>query len=174
MPLGASVVRDAQGAVAGVNFAVWAPAATAVWVCLFQDDDGAEHQRLPLERMGNGVWAALAGGLQPGAQYGLRADGPWQPETGHRFNPAKLLLDPWAKALSDPTGQAFAQLALQTGHQPNAHGWASHQPDPHDNAAHVPRCVVVDERASASSPIGPRHHACPTTAWCCTKPTSRP
>jgi glycogen debranching enzyme GlgX len=152
MPLGASVVRDAQGAVAGVNFAVWAPAATAVWACLFQDDDGAEHQRLPLERMGNGVWAALAGGLQPGAQYGLRADGPWQPETGLRFNPAKLLLDPWAKALSDPAGQAFAQLALQTGHQPNAHGWASHQPDPHDNAAHVPRCVVVDERASASSP----------------------
>jgi glycogen debranching enzyme GlgX len=163
MPLGASVVRDAQGAVAGVNFAVWAPAATAVWVCLFQDDDGAEHQRLPLERMGNGVWAALASGLQPGAQYGLRADGPWQPETGHRFNPAKLLLDPSAKALADPTGQAFAQLALQTGHRPNAHGWASHQPDPHDNAAHVPRCVVVD----SGMPLAAAHTSAPT-------PTPRP
>jgi len=97
--------------------------------------------------MGNGVWAAFAAGVQPGALYGLRADGPWQPEAGLRFNPAKLLLDPWAKALADPSGHAFAQLALQTGHTPTQNGWASHQPDPHDNAAHVPRCVVVDDRA---------------------------
>ena len=163
MPLGASVVRDAHGDVAGVNFAVWAPAATAVWACLFQGEGGAEHQCLPLERMGNGVWAAFAGGLQPGALYGLRADGPWQPTAGHRFNPAKLLLDPWAKALADPSGQAFAQLSLQTGHQLNASSWASHQPDPQDNAAHVPRCVVVD----SGMPPAAAHPSAPT-------PTPRP
>lgn len=168
-PLGASVVRGASGAIAGVNFAVWAPAATAVWVCLFQADPAhppppqhasqhtpqhlAPHapQQLALQHMGNGVWAAFAAGLQPGALYGLRADGPWQPEAGLRFNPAKLLLDPWAKALADPSGHAFAQLALQTGHTPTPNGWASHQPDPHDNAAHVPRCVVVDEWAAATT-----------------------
>ena len=150
-PLGASVVRDASGAIAGVNFAVWAPAATAVEVCLFQADPAHPHpsQQLQLQRAGNGVWAAFAAGVLPGQLYGLRADGPWQPEAGHRFNPAKLLLDPWAKALADPSGQAFAQLALQTGHLPTPNGWASHQPDPHDNAAHVPRCVVVDEGAIA-------------------------
>ncbi|MBY0463373.1 MAG: hypothetical protein K2W33_00360, partial [Burkholderiales bacterium] len=150
-PLGATVVRDASGTVAGVNFAVWAPAATAVAVCLFQTEGtgpcAGTPRQLPLHRVGNGVWAAFAPGVLPGQLYGLRADGPWQPDAGHRFNPARLLLDPWAKALADPSGQAFAQLALQTGHLPTPNGWASHQPDPHDNAAHVPRCVVVDDCA---------------------------
>ncbi|HRK40284.1 MAG TPA: glycogen debranching protein GlgX [Burkholderiaceae bacterium] len=159
-PLGAHVVRQADGSIAGVNFAVWAPAASAVWVCLFEG--AAEQSRLALQPAGNGVWAVLAPPVRPGQLYGLRADGPWQPQAGHRFNPAKLLLDPWAKALADPSGQAFAHLSLQTGHMAGAtHSteWSAHQPDPRDNAAHVPRCVVLDEPLSPPAPP-------PVPGWC--------
>lgn len=136
----------------GVHFSVWAPDAHGVEVCLFEPGALLENQRRALQPSGNGIWAAFVPGLVAGQLYGLRASGPWQPEAGHRFNPARLLLDPWALALVGDT----ARLALQTGHasadplhpvQP----WREHQPDPADNAAHMPRCVVVDAQAELSA-----------------------
>ena len=143
----------------GVQFAVWAPQAEGLEVCLFDTATGPETRRIALAPEGNGVWQAFVPGLTAGQLYGLRASGPWVPVAGQRFNPARLLLDPWALALVGSTGQ----LALQAGHavadplhpsQP----WAQHQPNPLDNAAAMPKCVVVDTQAEldAGHAIAPR------------------
>lgn len=155
--LGAHLRR--QGAADGVHFSVWAPDAEGVEVCLFEPGAPAEHRRVALQAVGDGLWGVFVPGLAAGQLYGLRASGPWRPEEGHRFNPARLLLDPWALALVGAT----ERLALQTGHacadplhptQP----WGEHQPDPADNAARMPRCVVVDAQAElrAANGVAPR------------------
>ena len=82
----------------GVDFAVWSRQASAVSLCLF--DEKGEHR---LAMAGDGeVWRLRIEGLGPGARYGLRADGPWHPERGLCFDPAKLLVDPWAAAIDRP------------------------------------------------------------------------
>ena len=91
-PLGASWSPEST------NFAVHAPSATAVWVCLF-DDDGVES-RHQLTEQSLGIWHGALPDVAPGTRYGFRADGPWQPELGLRFNVDKLLLDPFARAIS--------------------------------------------------------------------------
>ncbi len=148
-------VQDGQR---GVRFAVWAPEAGAIEVELF---DAAQRStgRLALVATGNGLWSRFVPGLAAGQLYGLRAHGPWNPDAGQRFNPARLLLDPWALALVGDTGR----LALQTGHsaadplQPTQ-AWGQHQPDPRDNAAAMPKCVVLDTQAEldAGQAIAPR------------------
>jgi len=115
--------------------------------------------RLSLDPAGNGLWTCFVPGLAAGQLYGLRAHGPWNPPAGQRFNPARLLLDPWALALVGHT----ERLALQTGHwvadalRPDQ-SWAEHQPDPRDNAADMPKCVVVDALAecAAGQTMAPR------------------
>ena len=105
-PLGASA--DAQG----VNFAVFSAHATAMELCLYSDDGSTEMARLPLPARSGDVWHGHVRGAAAGLVYGLRAHGPWLPQHGHRFNPRKLLLDPyaretvgaleWSQALLDP------------------------------------------------------------------------
>jgi len=148
-----------QNGQAGVRFAVWAPEASGLEACLFDNATGPETRRIALAPTGNGVWQAFAPGLAAGQLYGLRASGPWRPEAGHRFNPAKLLIDPWAQALVGDT----ERLALQTGHTVAdpwhpTQVWAEHQPDPQDNATAMPKCVVLDTRAelAAGHAIAPR------------------
>ena len=80
------------------NFAVYSPAATALWVCLF-DADGHEVRHELTERT-LGIWHGALPGIPRGQLYGFRADGPWEPQQGLRFNAAKLLLDPYARAVS--------------------------------------------------------------------------
>ncbi|MBW8469537.1 MAG: glycogen debranching protein GlgX [Thiobacillus sp.] len=148
-----------QNGQSGVQFAVWAPQAEGLEVCLFDSATGPETQRIVLANVGNGIWQAFVPGLSAGQLYGLRAHGPWAPEAGHRFNPARLLLDPWALALVGGT----ERLALQAGHtvadplKPDQ-SWAEHQPDPQDNAAAMPKCVVLDAQAEldAGHAIAPR------------------
>ena len=91
-PLGATWSHEST------NFAVYAPNARRLWVCLF-DDDGAE-ERHELTESSLGVWHGAIPGVAPGTRYGYRADGPWDLDTGMRFNPAKLLLDPYGKAVA--------------------------------------------------------------------------
>jgi glycogen debranching enzyme GlgX len=148
-----------QGGVHGVHFSVWAPDARGVDVCLFEPDAPVEHRRVALQPAGDGVWSSFVPGIGAGQQYGLRASGPWQPEAGHRFNPARLLLDPWSLALVGDT----ERLALQTGHTcadplHPTQAWNEHQPDPDDNAVHMPRSVVVDAQVelAAGQAIAPR------------------
>ncbi|WP_394827094.1 glycogen debranching protein GlgX [Pendulispora albinea] len=90
----------------GTHFALYSESATAVTVCLFGDGDGetgaglGTERRVPLrERIGH-VWHGFVPGVGPGQRYGFRVDGPWDPLRGHRFNPNKLLVDPYARALS--------------------------------------------------------------------------
>ena len=84
----------------GVNIAVFSAHATAVELCLFADDGVTETARLPLPSRSGDVWHGYLPGAAPGLLYGLRVHGPWRPERGHRFNPNKLLLDPWAREIA--------------------------------------------------------------------------
>ncbi|HET7328568.1 MAG TPA: glycogen debranching protein GlgX [Nocardioidaceae bacterium] len=126
-PLGATVEAD------GTNFAVWAPDATGVELCLFADD-GSET-RLPLTDQTVGVWHGLVPGIGDSQCYGFRADGPWDPAHGHRFNRAKLLLDPYARAVDGTLTYAEEVFAARPDD-------ASHR-DERDSAPYVPRSVVV-------------------------------
>jgi isoamylase len=81
----------------GVNFAVFSESAERVELCLI-DDEGAE-QRVELTEVDGYVWHGYLPGVQPGQRYGYRVHGPYDPENGHRSNPTKLLLDPYAKAI---------------------------------------------------------------------------
>ncbi len=86
---------------AGVNFALWAPRAERVELCLFDTDGMREIERIdmhgPRAAGWQGVWHGHLAGTKAGLVYGWRVHGPWAPREGHRFNPAKLLLDPWAQ-----------------------------------------------------------------------------
>ncbi|HEY6057526.1 MAG TPA: alpha-amylase family glycosyl hydrolase, partial [Candidatus Limnocylindrales bacterium] len=117
----------------GVNFAVASESADVMILSLF-DDAGAETQ-LPLQEYDAGVWHGFVPGLRPGQRYGFRAVGPYDPGRGLRCNPRKLLLDPYAKAL---TGR------ITWG--PEVLGYAGHpdEPSPLDSAGSVPRSIVVD------------------------------
>src|SRR5437773_116540 len=94
----------------GVNFAVFSHVATRVEVCLFVADDSTgarergrdrerEIDRFDLPELSGHTWHGFVPGLRPGALYGLRVHGPYAPAEGHRCNPAKLVVDPYAKAL---------------------------------------------------------------------------
>lgn len=86
----------------GVRFSVWSPDAEQLWLCLF--DDVGQERRIPMLRDGDGVWHVEAPGVVAGTAYGYRADGPYDPPSGLWFDPAKLLLDPYAMAID----KAFA------------------------------------------------------------------
>ena len=94
-PLGATWSEEAT------NFAVYAPEATRVEVCLFDDgEDGEVERRFELGEYTLGIWHGAIPGVPRGQRYGFRADGVWDPARGQRFNPHKLLLDPYALAVS--------------------------------------------------------------------------
>src|SRR5215469_8544551 len=81
----------------GVNFAIFSEVAERVDIYLF-DEEGLEA-RVPLPEATGFQWHGYAPGLRPGQRYGFRVAGPWAPDQGHRCNPAKLLLDPYARAI---------------------------------------------------------------------------
>jgi glycogen debranching enzyme GlgX len=94
-PLGATWGEEST------NFAVFAPEATSVELCLFDEVDGVDvERRHTLTEQTLGIWHGAVPGISPGQRYGFRADGPWEPARGRVFNPAKLLLDPYARAVS--------------------------------------------------------------------------
>jgi isoamylase len=93
---------DMQGAVfdgKGVTFTLWSKNAEGVELCLFDDAGKTETARIPLARNGD-LWQAHVPELKPGQVYGYRVHGPYDPQQGHRFNPNKLLLDPYAKEVT--------------------------------------------------------------------------
>ncbi len=92
-PLGATVMGD------GVNFAVFSQNATKMTLCLI-DEAGHETLNIDLPENTGHIWHGHVAGLKPGQHYGYRARGPFRPDEGHRFNPHKLLLDPYARAIS--------------------------------------------------------------------------
>ncbi|MGH3491315.1 MAG: glycogen debranching protein GlgX, partial [Actinopolymorphaceae bacterium] len=100
----------------GVTFALWAPMAERVEVCLTAPD-GSER-RVPLSDQIFGTWYGRLAGVGPGQRYGYRVYGPWDPQAGHRFNRAKLLVDPYARAI---TGELVDHRAI-FGHVAGAKG----------------------------------------------------
>jgi isoamylase len=85
----------------GVNFTLYSENATAVELCLFDaDDETKETLKFSITEQTDLTWHIYIQGLAPGQLYGFRVHGPFEPENGHRFNPSKLLLDPYAKAIS--------------------------------------------------------------------------
>jgi glycogen operon protein len=131
-PLG--VTWDGQGA----NIAVFSEHGTAVHLCLF-DAAGIEHERIPLRHVTDHVWHSYVVGLMPGQLYGFRVDGPYAPEEGHRFNPHKLLLDPYAKAIHG----TLEWNGPIRGYDP-ASTQSDLSIDSDDSAPFVPKAVIVD------------------------------
>jgi glycogen operon protein len=119
----------------GTNFALFAEAADGVDLCLF-DRDGAET-RLPLTEVTAHVWHGYVPGVSPGRLYGFRVHGPYEPRRGLRFNPAKLLLDPYAKAVDAGLDWHDSVLGYVAGQSDDV-------PDGRDSAGHVPYGVVTD------------------------------
>ena len=107
--LGATLRAD------GVGFALWAPEATAVELCVFDAAGMRELTRWPLHHCSHGVWHGLLAGAGVGLVYGWRVHGPWAPEQGHRFNAQRVLVDPYATEL---VGSYGGDLSLYPGHEP--------------------------------------------------------
>jgi isoamylase len=131
-PLGATL-GEYLG-VAGTNFAIASGVADSVTLCLF-DQAGAETQ-IPVTENDADVWHVFVPGVGPGQAYGYRVGGPWDPARGLRCNPAKLLIDPYAKAISGSV--IFGPEVLGQDEADPA------KPSSLDSSAHVPRSLVVD------------------------------
>jgi len=123
----------------GVNFAVYSESATGVSVCLF-NDAGEQTDCVALHEKTAFIWHGLIKGLRPGQLYGYRVEGPWEPEKGHRTNPAKLLVDPYAKSISGVLNwkAPIFPYKLETGDDL--------QISDEDSAAGMPKSVVIDEQ----------------------------
>ncbi|GAB4195871.1 MAG: glycogen debranching protein GlgX [Coleofasciculaceae cyanobacterium] len=122
----------------GTNFALFSENATAVELCLFDKDN--QEIRIELTEVSKFVWHGYVPGVAPGQRYGYRVHGPWEPEKGHRFNPNKLLIDPYAKAIDGDVGNG-----------PELFGYSWDDPEKDlcfselDDANLMPKCIVVDQ-----------------------------
>ena len=133
---------------AGVNFALFSANATKVELCLFDEAGRRELERIELPEYTDEVWHVYVSGLAPGAVYGYRVHGPYEPEAGHRFNPNKLLLDPYAKAHVGALKWDHAVFGYTIGADGDDLTF-----DERDSAPFVPKCVVVDQTFSWTHPM---------------------
>ncbi|MBK1438487.1 glycogen debranching protein GlgX [Parapedobacter sp. ISTM3] len=124
----------------GVNFSLFAENATKVQLCLFDGDAvDAREERITLTERTHQVWHGYIPGLPPGQRYGYRVHGPFDPHAGHRYNPHKLLLDPYAKAVSGVVNMHEAHLGYEVGHPDSDLSFSKV-----DSAPYVPKSVVID------------------------------
>ena len=131
----------------GINFALFSAHATKVELCLFEADGSTEIERIELPEYTDEVWHVYVHDLGPGTVYGYRVYGPYEPENGHRFNPNKLLLDPYAKAHVGELKWAPEVFGYTLGHPDQDLSF-----DTRDSAAFVPKCRVVDASFSWHHP----------------------
>ena len=128
----------------GVNFAIFSENATGVDLCLFDiGDQDHEHLRMPLDECTDQVWHVYLPEVRPGQLYGYRVHGPYDPPAGHRFNASKLLIDPYAKALTGIVKWSDAMFGYRVGQSKE-----DLVMDERNNAANVPKGVVVDQSFS--------------------------
>ena len=133
---------EAHGAIwdgRGTNFTLFSANATRVEVCLFDSNGNRERERLALPEYTDGFWHGYIPDVHPGSVYGLRVHGPYDPESGHRFNPNKLLLDPYARAHIGALKWAPECFGYTIGAEGDDLSF-----DERDSAPFVPKCVVVD------------------------------
>jgi isoamylase len=131
-PLGAT--WDGSGA----NFAIFSENAQAVDLCLF-DNDGSE-QRIRMTEHTDLVWHCYLPDVRPGQRYGYRVHGPYEPQHGHRFNPAKLLIDPYARRIDGAVKWDDSLFGYRIGADVE-----DLQPDDRDSAAFAPKSVVINQ-----------------------------
>ncbi len=125
---------------AGTNFALFSENATGVDLCLF--DEGGQETRLPLREMENYIWHGYLAEVGPGQRYGFRVHGPYIPAVGNRFNPHKLLIDPYARALEGDVqlhprifGYNMAEITIED---------ADLTFSEIDSAPYIPKAIVID------------------------------
>jgi glycogen operon protein len=138
----------------GVNFALFSRHATRVELCLFDSADGEESARFALPEFTDEVWHGRINGIGPGQLYGYRVHGPYDPRAGHRFNPHKLLLDPYAQLYAGELTWDDALFGYKIGSK-RAGDLAM---DERDSAPYLPKCMVL---ANDALPSAPR----PNTPW---------
>jgi len=122
-----------------VHFSFCAENARCAHVCLFDSPTGVtETRRIPMSRDARGTWGVDVAGIAAGRLYGFRVDGPYAPADGHRFNPAKLLIDPRARRITGPRIWHGSLRGYRADTPDDS------EPDRSDSAPHAPKCVVVD------------------------------
>ena len=125
---------------AGVNFAIYSEHATNIELCLFDSIRAKkESHRITLPEQTDRVWHGYLPDIVPGQIYGFRVHGPFKPQHGHRFNPNKVLLDPYAKSIARDVHWHDSMFGYQIGHKDHDLSF-----DPRDNAAYAPLAAVVD------------------------------
>lgn len=130
-PLG--VTLDEEGA----NFALFSANATKVTLCLFDKQGKEEIEQIVLPEFSDDVWHGYVQGIKEGILYGYRVDGPFEPHNGHRFNPDKLLIDPYARQLKGE----FVWSDTHLSYDPQS-AQQDLTIDCRDNASYIPKCVV--------------------------------
>ena len=136
----------------GTNFSLFSEHASHVELCLF-DGDGVEERITVTERTAHN-WHCYVPGVGPGQRYGYRVDGSYLPEDGHRFNPAKLLIDPYAKAIEGNIDWDAANV-LPYVPDPEDVETADLEPDDEDSAPAIPKSLVIDERFDWEGDVQP-------------------
>src|SRR5512132_4307289 len=131
----------------GTNFSLFSENAERVELCLF--DESGEEERIEVVEQTAHNWHCYLPGVGPGQRYGYRVYGPYAPDDGHRFNPVKLLIDPYAKAIEGSVRWELANVLPST---PDA----ALEPDDEDDAEAVPKSVVVDQSFDWEGDIRPR------------------
>ncbi len=120
----------------GVNFALSSEHATGVELCLFERDGGGE-ERIRIATTTDQVWHCYLPDVRPGQRYGYRVEGPYEPSQGHRFNPAKLLLDPYARRVDGAIEWDDSLFGYRVGDDEDV-------PDDRDSAPRMPKSVVLN------------------------------
>ena len=123
----------------GVNFAIFSAHATKVELCLFDASGETELERIELPEYTDEIWHGYLPDAHPGQIYGYRVHGPYEPEAGHRFNPNKLLIDPYAKQLVGELRWSEALFGYTIGHPDGDLSF-----DERDSAPFVPKCKIID------------------------------
>jgi isoamylase len=123
----------------GVNFSLFSANAEKVELCIFDSQGRRELQRIELKERTDDAWHAYLPEGRPGLLYGYRVHGPYDPERGHRFNPHKLLIEPYAKHIQGQIKWSDAHFGYRVGSPKEDLSF-----DRHDSAAGTPKCRVVD------------------------------
>ncbi len=148
---GAPFPRGANWDGEGVNFALFSENAERVELCLFDPSGRREIQRIELRERTDLIWHCYLPEARPGLLYGYRVHGPYDPARGHRFNPNKLLIEPYAKDIVGQVRWSDAHFGYKIGHRRGDLSF-----DRRDNAPGMPKCRVVDPAFTWGEDKSPR------------------
>ena len=136
---GAPYPRGAVWDGAGVNFALFSEHAEKVELCLFNESGRRERQKIEIRERTDNIWHCYLPEARPGLVYGYRVHGPYRPQDGHRFNPHKLVVDPYAREIAGELRWHDAVFGYHVGNKREDLSM-----DRRDSAAYMPKSRVVD------------------------------